>query len=109
MKLRPLGYHVIIEIEEPEAAKSDIYIPPEFLQDEVTNADQGVVRAIGPTCFSGMEMLDGETGEERAAQWGFKIGDTVAFKKYQGTTFSVEGYENHIMVLDQDVKGVIDE
>ena len=109
MKLKACGYYVLIEIPQKKESDSLIHIPKEFEDAEVSNSDVGIVRSIGPACFSGMAAIDGKTAIERAAQWGVKEGDKVEFTRYDGKRPSTEGYEHHRFIQDQHIITVIED
>lgn len=104
MNLKACGYYVLIEIPaKPEVKESLIIMPSGHEDAEISAADIGIVRDIGPCAFSGMAALDGGTGAERAKQWGFEVGDTVEFTRYDGKRPSTEGYENFRSIQDQHI------
>ena len=109
--LKACGYYILVEIPEKEAITSSVIeIPKEFKDEEVYSSDVGYIRDIGPTCFSGMEALMGiECSVERAAKWGFKIGDKVEFTRYDGKQPTTPGYENYRFIQDQHVIARIEE
>lgn len=110
MNLKACGYYILIEIPQKEGIKSStIIIPDEVSDAEVSNSDVGLVRSIGPSAYSGMSAIEGETGIERAEQWGVKIGDKVEFTRYDGKRPSTEGYENFRFIQDQHIITVIEE
>ena len=109
MNLKACGYYVLIEIpEKPEVKDSLIIMPTGHEESEISNSDVGVVRSIGPSAYSGMAAIDGKTGEDRAAQWGVKMGDKVEFTRYDGKRPSTEGYENFRFIQDQHIITVIE-
>ncbi len=110
MKLKACGYYVLIEIPgKEEAASSLIHIPKEFEDAEISASDVGIVRDIGAGAFSGMEAVNGATATKRAEAWGFKVGDTVEFTRYDGKRPSTEGYENYRFIQDQHIISKIEE
>ena len=96
---------------------------------------RGTLVALGPTAWSGYQGIDMErmadlepaeriqaagvglleslgnirktptTAEERAAQWGVKIGDVVRFQRYDG----VDEGDEYRLVQDGHIIGVIEE
>ncbi len=110
MKLKACGYYVLIEIPaKPEVKESLIIMPTGHEDAEISASDVGIVRDIGPGAFSGMEAVNGATATERAEAWGFKVGDTVEFTRYDGKRPSSEGYENFRFIQDQHIISVIGE
>jgi len=86
---------------------------------------RGTLVALGPTAWSGYQGIDMEniidddelvkiigsgrkiptTAEERAAQWGVKIGDVVRFQRYDG----VDEGDEYRLVQDGHIIGVIED
>jgi len=86
MKIKPVGFLVLIEIEEISTETESGIITSSGT--EATRAqgghDVGTVVDIGPTVFHGYAGCPGETADERCEQWGFGVGDKVIFKSYVG-------------------------
>lgn len=95
MNIRPLQDRVVIKrLEEESVSAGGIVIP-----DSATEKpDRGEVVAVGNG-----KILD--NGDVRAVE--LKVGDSVLFGKYSGTTVKVEGDELLVMRED-DVIAVID-
>ena len=86
MKLRPLHDRVIVKrLEEERKTASGIVIPDTAAE----KPDQGEVLAIGP----GKKNEDG-----KVSPVDVKVGDTVLFGKYSGTTVKVDGDELLVML-----------
>jgi len=88
MSIRPLHDRVIVRrVEEERTSPGGIVIP-----DAATEKpEQGEIIAVG----SGKQLDNGET---RALD--VKVGDTVIFGKYAGTTVKVNGEE--LMIMKED-------
>lgn len=95
MNIRPLQDRVVIKrVEEDQVSAGGIVLP-----DSATEKpDRGEVVAVGNG-----KILD--NGDVRAIE--LKVGDTILFGKYSGTTVKVEGDELLVMRED-DVIAVID-
>ena len=101
------GYYVLVEIPEVQKKESFIHIPEDIKASEIQGSAVGYVRGIGPTAFGGMSAIDGDTSEIRAKEWGVKIGDKVEFTRYDGKKPVTPGYENHRLIQDQMIIGVV--
>ncbi len=107
--IKPTGFHVLIEMEAVEKTTAGGIIIATHSEHarEQGGHDVGTVLALGPTVHMGYEGCDGATSEERAAQWGYKIGDKVQFDRYQGKLLDIEGYENHRVIVDVNIIAAI--
>jgi len=112
MELKPCGFHILVEIlpVEEVSAGGIITQSSRDLMREKAGRDVGIVKALGNCAYSGIKGCDAETAEGRAEQWGFKIGDLVEFKRYDGKVPRLaekqKEYENYRLIADQDVCGV---
>lgn len=95
MNIRPLQDRVVIKrVEEENVSAGGIVIP-----DSATEKpDRGEVVAVGNG-----KILD--NGDVRAIE--LKVGDTVLFGKYSGTTVKIDG-EELLVMREDDVIAVID-
>ncbi|MGV6815809.1 MAG: co-chaperone GroES [Thiotrichales bacterium] len=95
MNIRPLQDRVVIKrVEEENVSAGGIVIP-----DSATEKpDRGEVVAVGNG-----KILD--NGDVRPNE--LKVGDTVLFGKYSGTTVKVDG-EELLVMREDDVIAVID-
>jgi co-chaperonin GroES (HSP10) len=115
MNLKPTGYYVLIEMEEVSqkvtegALKGFVMSSNTEHEREQGGHDVGIVRALGPNAFAGYNGCDGETSSERAEQWGCKIGDKVEFNRYDGKVPRYPDYQNHRIIQDHHIIGVIEE
>lgn len=88
MQLRPLQDRVVVQrLEEETKSAGGIIIPDSHTE----KPSQGKVLAVG----TGYRLTDGSV---RALD--VKVGDTVIFGKYSGTTVKVEGKE--VLVMKED-------
>jgi chaperonin GroES len=95
MKVRPLHDRIIVErIDEGEQKVGGIIIPDTAKE----KPQQGKVIAAG----KGRIEKDG-----KVTPLDVKAGDTILFSKYAGTEIKIEG-EDHLMLREEDVLGVIE-
>jgi len=95
MKLRPLHDRVIVRRTEEERTTSAGIVIPDTAAEK---PDRGEVIAVGDG-----KILD--TGEKRSM--AVKVGDTVLFGKYSGTTVKVED-EELLVMREDDIMAVIE-
>jgi len=109
MNIRPTGYYILVKVES--VAKSieggvldgfELHSNQE-LKREQTGNDTGTVIAIGPQAHVGFEGCDADTAEERAAQWGYIVGDVVEFMRYEGKLLEDE---EHRLIPDDKIIAV---
>ncbi|MBS2032875.1 MAG: co-chaperone GroES [Deltaproteobacteria bacterium] len=95
MKIRPLQDRIIVKrMEEEEKTKGGIIIPDSAKEKPL----EGKVIAAG----NGKILEDG-----KVRPLDVKVGDRVLFGKYAGTEIKIEG-EEHLMLREEDVLGVIE-
>jgi len=95
MKIRPLQDRIIVKrMEEEEKTKGGIIIPDTAKEKPL----EGKVIAAG----NGKILEDGTV-----RKLDVKVGDRVLFGKYAGTEIKIEG-EEHLMLREEDVLGVIE-
>ena len=122
MKIKPLGYYILVEMVTVETlSDGGIYIGDDLAAKEQTATDVGYVRAIGPTAYVGYpgcdlvkdKEVDGltfpHTGHTPADNWGISIGDKIEYRAYEGKASSVPGHENYRYIPDSHIIGVIDD
>lgn len=111
MKINPTGYNVLLKMEDVEqVTKSGIVIATATEnQREQAGHDVGTVVSVGPLAWAGYQGCDGETSEERAAQWGVKVGDKVEFNRYEGKVPRYPEFQNYRIIQDAMIIGVIEE
>jgi len=107
MKIKPLGYFVLVDVTAAEhVTKGGIIKPRELVEKENMGEETGIVVAFGPTAFVGMRGCEA-TDRPAYEQWGVKVGDKVEFKKYEGKKSYVEGFENYRYIPDTHLLGVV--
>ena len=95
MKIRPLQDRVIVKrVKEEEKTKGGLYIPDTAKEKPI----EGTVVAVG----NGKVLEDG-----KVRPLDIKAGDTILFSKYAGTEIKIDG-EDHLMLREEDVLGVIE-
>ena len=94
MKIRPLHDRVIVKrVEEEKKTASGIVIPDTAAE----KPDQGEVIAVGP----------GKRGDDgKLIAPDVKVGDSVLFGKYAGSTVKMDGDELLVM-REEDIMGVV--
>ena len=116
MKIKPLGFYVLIEMEEFKKGGL-IELSQEYLDKEQDATSVGYVRAIGPTAYVGYpgcevpgEVIGGnlEYKENPAACWGLEIGQKIEYRKFEGKKSTVKGYENYRYIPDSHIIGAIE-
>ncbi len=108
MKIRALGFNVIIEMQTVEKiSEGGIIMPDELTKKEQEATDVGYIRAIGPTAFDGYPGCDKE-GKTPAECWGIKIGDKVEYRRFEGKRSAHEDYPNHRYIPDSHIIGGIE-
>ncbi|ARN57523.1 co-chaperone GroES [Sedimentisphaera salicampi] len=95
MKIKPLSDRVVIEPSEAEEVTQGGIILPDTAKEKPL---MGKVTAVG----EGKMLKNGET-----AEMSVKVGDLVAFGRFAGTDFKVDGKEYKIM-HESDILGVIE-
>ena len=109
--MKPTGFHVLVKMGVVEkTTESGIILRTNEAQGREEGGHYiGTVIAIGPTAHMGYEGCTAETSEERAAQWGYKVGDQVYIGRYAGDDHlkEIPGLENHRIIVDKEIKGVL--
>lgn len=95
MNIRPLHDRVIVRRKEEERTTAAGIVIPDSATEK---PDQGEVLAVGNG-----KLLD--NGEVRALD--VKVGDTVLFGKYSGSTVKVDG-EELLVMREDDIMGVLE-
>ena len=129
--IKPTGYYVLIKMEEIDKTVTEGALEGFVLQSgdehdrEQTGHDVGIVEAFGPTCFAGYQGIDEKvwvggpvskdnpgcrscTATERAEQWGVQVGDKVEFNRYDGKVPRHPDFQNHRIIQDAHIIGVIE-
>jgi len=91
-KFRPLGDYILVKRVESEEKTAFGIIIPDAAKEK---AQTGVVIAVG----------QGRIHEGKVTPLTVRINDTVYFGKYAGT----DADDNHIIVRESDILGVIEE
>ena len=95
MNLKPLGDRVVIEpTEQEEQTTTGIFLP----ETAKEKPQQGKVLAAGPGARK-------ESGERIDME--LKVGDTVLYARYAGTTIKLEGKE-YLILKETDVLAVVE-
>ena len=96
MKVQPLHDRILVKrIDEEQKTKGGIIIPDTAKE----KPQEGKVVAAG----KGRVLEDGKVQE-----LAVKKGDKILFSKYAGTEIKLEG-EEHIIIREDDVLGIIEE
>ena len=84
MKIKPLGQRILVEIHEAETKTISGIIIPDTAKEKQQKAN---VTAVSK------ELSDDEKNE-------IKVGDTILFSKYSGTSINID--EKEYLMLDID-------
>lgn len=121
MKIKPLGFYVLIEMETVKR-EGVIELPQDLIDKEQDATSIGYVRAIGPTAYYGypgcdldddslltaVEQLSGMTSATPHGCWGLEIGQKIEYRKFEGKKSSLKGYENYRYIPDSHIIGAIE-
>ena len=103
--MKPLGYYVLVEIEEVEETSEGGIILHKGTSEKEQMIDQiGTIREVGPTAFIGYPGCDDQAGTP-AEMWGIQIGDKVLFEKYAGEYSKDDSYR---LIPDSKIIGLIE-
>lgn len=109
MKAKPVGFHVLIELEEVESkSKGGIILNQDSVNKEQAATQIGRIVEIGPLAYVGWKGCEHETKKPHEC-WGVNTGDLVEFKKYEGMVSVVEGFDKHRYIPDSHIVGKIGE
>ena len=121
MKIKPLGFYVLIEmIKVEETSAGGIILNRDDVSKQQEATDVGYVRAIGPTAFAGYpgcetELMDKE-GVMRPIpalkpydKWGLEIGQKIEYRRFEGKRSAVPGCEDYRYIPDSHIIGAIDD
>jgi len=125
MKIKPLGFYVLVEMVEVESvSKGGIILAKDEVARDQEATSIGYVRAIGPTAFHGypgcelteidgpltaVEVVQGRTSATPHGCWGLEIGQKIEYRRYEGKTSAAEGYEKHRYIPDSHIIGAIED
>ena len=116
MKIKPLGFYVLIEMEEFKTG-GVIVRTQEYLDKEQDATSVGYVRAIGPTAYVGYPGCDDPISDnlepplnfhDPAEKWGLRVGQKIEYRKFEGKKSTVKGYENYRYIPDSHIIGAIE-
>lgn len=93
MKLRPIGDHIILQLQEAKETTQSGIILPESAKE---HPQEALVLAVGPG-----KNEDGQTNEMQV-----KEGDKVIYSKYAGTAVQFEDQE-YIVVSQNDIIAIV--
>lgn len=94
MNLKPLGDRVLVKpADQEEQTSSGIFLP----ETAKEKPQQGKVIAAGPGARK-------ENGERIVMD--VKVGDTVLYAKYSGTTIKIDRIE-HLIIKESDVLAIV--
>ena len=119
MKIKPLGFYVLIEMENvEEVSAGGIILNKDLVNKEQEATDVGYVRAIGPTAYHGYPGCDDPISEgldpplnfhDPAEKWGLEIGQKIEYRRFEGKQSALEGHENYRYIPDSHIIGAIDD
>jgi len=119
MKIKPLGFYVLIEMVKVEQiSEGGIILPGDLTDKEQEATDTGYVRAIGPTAYVGypgcdktgdFDHDDGEYSISPSEAWGLEIGQKIEYRRFEGKKSAAKGYENYRYIPDSHIIGAIDD
>ncbi len=95
MNLKPLGDRVVVKPSEQEEVTSSGIFLPETAKEK---PQQGKVIATGPGARK-------ENGERIAMD--VKVGDTVLYAKYAGTSIKLDG-EEYLILKESDILAIVE-
>ena len=120
MKIKPLGFYVLIEMETvEETTAGGILLPGDLVNKEQDATSIGYVRAIGPTAYVGYPGCDttakDAAGDEKEVpgleahnKWGLEIGQKIEYRKFEGKKSAEPGYEDYRYIPDSHIIGAIE-
>jgi len=113
MKIKPTGYYVLIKMEEVKetieegALKGFQLSTGEDHKRQQDGHDVGRIEGFGPNCYRGFRGIDDNASlEERALQYGCKVGDQVEFNRYDGKQPRHLEEGNYRIIQDEHIIGV---
>lgn len=108
--IKPVGFQVLVKMEEVEMISAGGIVIATAIENKREQAghDIGVIVSFGPLAYIGWEGVEGVSADERAECWGLKVGDKVEFHRYDGKELDHPGYEDHRLIPDKDIIGVIE-
>ena len=111
MKIKPLGFYVLIEMEVvEETSAGGIVLPGDLVSKEQDATSIGYVRAIGPTAYVGYPGCEDPDRPEVSSysKWGLEIGQKIEYRKFEGKKSAAKGYEDYRYIPDSHIIGAIE-
>ena len=113
MKIKPLGFYVLIEMEVVEDKSSGgILLGDNLVSKEQDATSIGYVRAIGPTAYVGYPGCDdgpiSKDPQPVYKSWGLEIGQKIEYRKFEGKKSAAKGYEDYRYIPDSHIIGAIE-
>lgn len=109
MTVSPLGFYILIELEEVDkVSKGGIILPDDLIAKEQSATSTGRIKEIGPLAYVNWPGCDQE-GKETHECWGINVGDLVEFKKYQGMESVTDDGDRYRYIPDSHIVGLIKE
>ena len=104
MKIKPLGFYVLIEMDEVESVSTGgIVMPADLVSKEQDATATGRVRAIGPTAYVGYPGCEDDPGK-----WGLELGQRVEYRRFEGKTSAIPEHENFRYIPDSHIIGAVE-
>lgn len=112
MKIEPLGFYVLVEMDEiKNISEGGIILPEKETAREQEGCDFGTIKAFGPVAydgFPGCDKVSQETHDKTAPQlWGLAVGDRVEYRRYEGKLSNVPGMDRCRYIPDSHIIGRI--
>ena len=120
MKIKPLGFYVLIEMEVVEkTSEGGIVLLDDMVSKEQEATAIGYVRAIGPTAYVGYPGCEEKrlpvpanygvfATKTPADSWGLEIGQKIEYRRFEGKTSAIPGYENYRYIPDSHIIGAVE-
>ncbi len=114
ISVEPLGHYVLVEsMEVKTMSRGGIALPK--AEREQSACEFGVVKAIGPTAFLGVDGCDPEqypTGSPQHKMtphqiWGLNIGDRVEYRRYEGKNTGIKEAGDLRYIPDMQIIGKV--
>ena len=103
-----VGPRILVKVKTSELkAKTKgglLHIPDDVLKADQRAVVEGEVLAMGAQCYN-LPSQALPTGQKEP--W-CKVGDTVVFNQYAGSRVLVDGFDDHVLLNDEDVQMVLD-
>lgn len=113
--LKPLGFYVLIEMEEVKDVSSGGIILGDVSREQDA-ADIGYVRDIGSTAFHGYAgcipseypPCDPQFKMKPHEIWGINVGDKVEYRRYEGKVTGQKDFKNFRYIPDSAIIGKVE-